>query len=226
MLTRIWMAIGLVTIGFSGLANGQDSGNSAAPTGRLNPLTTPESNETVSAIPDRIGLNASGAPDAESLGEIRATLVSNLARTEAVIQLEVRLAPECHIYSLTLNDGRQTKIDVSHSAFASVSGPAQPSRTPDPVSADSGDPAESWSENVSFFVPLQLNNLPEPGELLMLVRINGMICSDKGFCIPVQDRVVRAKVLDSVERLPVQTRIPFEESRNRDQGVNNGGIRN
>ncbi len=222
MFSKVLIAGCLIAIWFSGEAVAQTSNNFVLGSDSLKSRSVQENTDANQLPPDRIEIRTSGSPEAELVGEIRANLVANIAKTEAVIFVEVVLPPGCHIYSLTQNDPRQTRIDISQSPHASVHGPAQPSRKPDPVSADSVDSADAYSDRVAFIVPLQLNNLPKPADLNMLVRLNGMICSDKGFCVPIQDRVVRTTLLESVESLPVNIRSTSDRATSHDWNIDGG----
>ena len=172
--------------------------------------------------PEKFVLRETSDSDAQPLGEIRASLTKNLNGTEAIIRIEVVLAPGCHIYSLTQDDPRQTRIDISQSPYVKISGPAQPSRKPDPIPSDSADLTESYANQIAFVVPLELNNLPSREELVMLVRINGMVCSDKGFCLPIQDQVIRTVTLDPVDTLPLPAHSASDTADRRDSGLTTG----
>jgi Disulphide bond corrector protein DsbC len=200
------------------LLNGQEQSGPGADS--LRPRVLTENAEQVDTVPpEKIVLQNTGNPDAIPLGEIRASLIKNLADTEAIIRIEVLLAPGCHIYSLTQDDPRQTRIDVSQSPYVHIAGPAQPSRKPDPVSHDSTDPAESYSNEVAFIVPLKLDELPRAEDLTLLVRINGMVCSDKGFCLPIQDQVIRTVTRASADTLPIRNQAESATADSRDSGL-------
>ncbi len=128
-----------------------------------------------------------------------------------VVRIDVELAEGSHIYSLTLNDPRQTRIELSHSPAITIAGPAQPSRHPDnapaavaneKTAADAEVDGEAYNGTVSFFVPLQFAESVSLENEQVLVRLNAMLCSDEGFCLPVRDRIARAQPVPSPEALP------------------------
>lgn len=153
--------------------------------------------------PVQLLLRNGAGSDSPPLAMIRARLTPHSDFESAVVQIEVSLSEGCHLYSLTQADARRTRIDVSLPGSLQVAGPVQPSHAPESVTEVAGEaPSETYSSRVVFFVPVKIVDRKLFGREHSRVRVNGMICSASGFCLPVRDGVVKAVVTDPVEILP------------------------
>ncbi len=154
-----------------------------------------------SLVPDSIFINQDASEQLPPLARYEARLVVAPGGEEAQLRITARLAEGLHTYPLTDSIGRQTRLELAPCPWLAVAGPAQPARTPDEPADPSAESAGSYRGQIEFVVPLLVLATPPNDDWQMYVRINGLLCSDDGYCVPVQDRVLRAVV----ERPPVSS---------------------
>lgn len=148
--------------------------------------------------PGSVAIIRQGGEESPPLARYSARLVVSTEGQEAQLRITALLAEGLHTYPMTDIAGRQTRLELAPSPWLEVAGPAQPDRQPDEPADASAESAGSYRGQIEFVVPLTVLAPPPDGDWQMLVRINGLLCSDGGFCVPVQDRILRA----AVERQP------------------------
>jgi Disulphide bond corrector protein DsbC len=165
------------------------------------PLEAPEA-VAGSLVPDSIFISQDASEQLPPIAQYRARLVVATGGEEAQLRVTARLAEGLHTYPLTDSIGRQTRLELAPGPFLAIAGPAQPDRTPDEPADPSADSAGSYRGQIEFVVPLMVLATPPNDDWQIYVRINGLLCSDDGYCVPVQNQVLRA----AVEKLPELSR--------------------
>ena len=135
--------------------------------------------------------------------------------SQGYLVLQCGLPPGSYIHSLTqTGDMNPSSIDVAPSQDFAVSGPFYPDS---PATVIEKDPVfqqrvEKHLGKVQFFVPIQIRDGVDLSELKPVMVFSGQVCSDKGVCIPIREKTVRATFAGYFERAAEQPRSNSQNS--------------
>ncbi|MCH2182677.1 MAG: protein-disulfide reductase DsbD N-terminal domain-containing protein [Mariniblastus sp.] len=59
---------------------------------------------------------------------------------------------------------------------------------------------EKYYDVVQFYVPIELTDQVDPAKIKPVVRFTGQICSDEGYCIPIQGKTMAVKFMGFFQR--------------------------
>ena len=59
---------------------------------------------------------------------------------------------------------------------------------------------EKYYDVVQFYVPIELVGKVDPAEIKPMIRFTGQMCSDQGYCIPIQGKMMPAKFMGFFQR--------------------------
>ncbi len=110
--------------------------------------------------------------------------------------LSAEIPEGSYIYSLTQKDSPPpSTIEIASSESFRVTGKFQPDKEPKTIEHDPIFEArlEKHTQNVRFFIPLQIADNLDPTDLRIRMRFNGQVCSDEGTCRPISDKIVEAE---------------------------------
>ena len=59
---------------------------------------------------------------------------------------------------------------------------------------------EKYYDVVQFYVPIELADQVDPAKIKPVVRFTGQMCSDEGYCIPIQGKTMAVKFMGFFQR--------------------------
>lgn len=130
--------------------------------------------------------------------------------------LQCELPKDSYVYSLTQKGQvRPSVIKVTPSDAFLTSGKFIPDRQPivienDPVFEQR---IEKHTGKVQFFIPLQIQSGFDQESLQPELIFDGQVCSDKGVCMPIRNKSVKAKFAGYFERTAEKTLRPQNTQR-------------
>ena len=125
------------------------------------------------------------------------------ATNSGYLVLECELPKGSYIYSLTQKGAvKPTVIKISPSNAFATSGKFIPDRQPKIVEEDPvfQQRLEKHTGKVQFFIPMQLQSNANPETLQPELIFDGQVCSSKGVCMPIRNKMVKAKFAGYFER--------------------------
>jgi len=123
--------------------------------------------------------------------------------TQGYLVLECQLQPGNYIYSLTQTEPiKPTQIRVTSSEHYAIRGAFHPDQPPKIIESDPvfEQRVEKHSGTVRFFVTFEIAPGIDVTQLKPEMLIDGQICSDEGFCIPINAQTVSAEFAGYFER--------------------------
>jgi len=123
--------------------------------------------------------------------------------TQGYLVLECQLQPGSYIYSLTQSQPlKPTQISVTPSEQYALMGSFNPDQ---PAKVIEKDPVfeqrvEKHSGTVRFFVPFEIAPGVDANEVKPQLVIDGQVCSEDGFCMPINAQSVTADFAGYFER--------------------------
>jgi hypothetical protein len=123
--------------------------------------------------------------------------------TQGYLVLECELQPGNYIYSLTQAEPlKPTQIRVAPSEQYALMGNFNPDQSPMVVEKDPifEQRLEKHKGTVRFFVPFEIAPGVDANQLKPQLVIDGQICSDDGFCMPINAQTVSADFAGYFER--------------------------
>ncbi len=123
--------------------------------------------------------------------------------TQGYLVLECQLQPGNYIYSLTQTEPiKPTQIRVTPSEQYAIKGAFNPDQPPKIIESDPvfEQRVEKHSGTVRFFVTFAIAPGTDINQLKPELLIDGQICSDEGFCIPINAQKVSAEFAGYFER--------------------------
>jgi suppressor for copper-sensitivity B len=143
-------------------------------------------------------LPAFGAGSFGAFGEgetitAKATVKSNEGGLEGQLSVEVQIAPEFHLYSVTQPPGGplRTKLDVVANPPLEMLGAFKPDRAPSVrrVPEYPGVNLEEHADKVVWSAPVRLPSGVNLDSYRVQVKLSGLTCRDNDSCIPVRSTV-------------------------------------
>ncbi len=110
--------------------------------------------------------------------------------------LRAEIPDGSYIYSLTNNEGPPPcQITVAPGHSFQVGEPFQSDRYPTVIEMDEVFQCrlEKHYQLVQFYVPIEVADGVDPATIRPELTFNGQICSDEGFCMPLDDKIVAAE---------------------------------
>ncbi len=72
---------------------------------------------------------------------------------------------------------------------------------------------EKYYDVVQFYVPIELVDQVDPAEIKPLIRFTGQMCSDQGYCIPMNGKTMAAKFMGFFQRHAKESSSRLKEKR-------------
>ena len=143
--------------------------------------------------------------DAETNSELKVTaryyLIPN--KNEGFLIVRFQVPTNHHIYGVHQpKDAPQTRIELSAIDGVRLTGPFRPDKKPkikkdDPVF---GMTIVEHSGDVQFYAPLAIPQGFDARRDAMQVLVNGQMCSDEGYCLPIMGRKVPVRFAGVYQR--------------------------
>lgn len=191
--TALWVFFAAIGLAFCG--NGQWTNSAWA---QLQPLIPKPSvsgdKPVVATMRDQFLASTDLNADKDPF-QFSAAIRCEQAGQPVYLVVTAKLAPGCHLYSLTQPDESATKLEVAVSELYRITGPFRPRQAPHVTGAGTAtDPIqETYAELVEFVLPIELALGADLKKMNIDVRINGQVCQDDTSCQPIRNKIVTAK---------------------------------
>lgn len=158
-------------------------------------MAQPATSESSQRLPSRPKFGKPVAAAVQQPWKFEGRLHLQQGSTEGYIVLQVDLAPEHYIYSVSPEGSpAPTKIEIVPSASVKTSNTFSPDQPP---LVTENDPVfqrriEKHTGRVQFFVPCRLDpNADYKLTGMPVIEFNGQVCSKDGVCIPVRKKRIQ-----------------------------------
>lgn len=122
---------------------------------------------------------------------------------QGYVVLKVELEKEHYLYSLTqVGDIRPTRITATPSKLIRLTAKFNPDR---PATIIEKDPVfkqriEKHKNVIQFFAPIEVASNTEVRQLTAELVVNGQVCKEAGFCIPIINQKVKSRFAGYFDR--------------------------
>ena len=136
--------------------------------------------------------------------QISSRIHLNKGTQTGYLVVEVQIAPEKHIYSLTQKGAvPPTTLKVQPNPQIQLTGDFSPDT---PATVIENDPTfhqrvEKHTGKVQFFAPIQVDPAADLAKLATQIQFDGQVCSKKA-CVPIRDKMITGKFAGYFDSTP------------------------
>jgi thiol:disulfide interchange protein len=140
-----------------------------------------------------LGIQSPVGLDEQSAYRITAKLVAQGENAFGHLIVQVELATDCYLYSLTQPGDLATKVEISLGGDGKIAGVLRPVTPPKVLENDPflGGRSEKYYDTVHFVLPIEKISQRPFQEWQVAIRINGQVCSEQGTCQLIRNEIVK-----------------------------------
>jgi len=144
------------------------------------------------ALPN-LGFQSSAGVEEQAPYQIAAKLVAQEGGTFGHLIIQVDLAPDSYLYSLTQPGELATKVEISLGGDGKIAGVLRPVTPPKVLDNDPflGGRSEKHYGTVHFILPIEKISQRPFGQWQVAIRVNGQVCSEQGSCQLIRNEIVK-----------------------------------
>ena len=139
------------------------------------------------------GIQTPVIADEQAPYEVTAKLVAQEGNALGHLIVQVELAPDNYLYSLTQPGDLATKVEISLGGDGKIAGVLRPVTPPKVLENDPflGGRSEKHYGTVHFILPIQKISQRPFEQWQLAIRINGQVCSEQGTCQLIRNEIVK-----------------------------------
>lgn len=144
------------------------------------------------ALPN-LGFQSSAGVEEQAPYQIAAKLVAQEGGAFGHLIIQVELAQDSYLYSLTQPGELATKVEISLGGDGKIAGVLRPVTPPKVLDNDPflGGRSEKHYGTVHFILPIEKISQRPFEQWQVAIRVNGQVCSEQGSCQLIRNEIVK-----------------------------------